>query len=92
VKRSTAAGHLVEMANVADDRLRGAEPSAVDLADQLGVELAASDGHLRRVLATYWDPGWRRLQKDRTPPPRTSSGGRAQATVEITDALADLGR
>ncbi len=61
------------------------EPVAAELVDQLTVELAASHRHLRTVLNSYWDPGWRRLH--------TSAEDQlwraAQATVEITDALAE---
>ncbi|HEX2047621.1 MAG TPA: hypothetical protein VHF27_07650 [Acidimicrobiales bacterium] len=69
-----------------------AEPSAAQLVDQLRVELAASEAHLRSVVSSYWDPTWRRLQKG----PDTSAEDQlwraAQATVEIKDALAELGR
>ncbi len=67
-----------------------AEPSAVELADQLRVELAASDAHLRKVLASYWDPGWRRLQKGPDISAEDQLWRAAQATVEITDALTEL--
>ncbi|MDQ4070420.1 MAG: hypothetical protein M3203_13270 [Actinomycetota bacterium] len=67
-----------------------AAPAAAELVDQLRVELAASHRHLRKVLASYWDPGWRRLHKG----PDTSAEDQlwraAQATVEIGDALAEL--
>ncbi len=69
-----------------------AEPADAELAGQLHVELAASEAHLRTVLASYWDPGWRRLQKG----PGTSADDQlwraAQAAMEIKDALAELER
>ncbi len=85
--------HIAVIDALREDRtgdLPVAEPSAVELADQLRVELAASDAHLHRFLVSYWDPGWRRLQKG----PDTSTEDQlwraAQATVEITDALTEL--
>ena len=67
-----------------------AEPSAAALVNQLRVELASSEAHLRRVLASYWDLGWRRLQKGPDTSPEDQLWRAAQAVVEIKDALAEL--
>ena len=67
-----------------------AEPSAAALVNQLRVELASSEAHLRRVLASYWDLGWRRLQKGPDTSPEDQLWRAAQAVVEIKDAVAEL--
>ncbi len=66
------------------------EPSIDELVDQLTVEVDASAKHLRKVLATYWDPDWRRRHKGVDTSPEDQLWRAAQAAVEIADALNEL--
>ena len=63
------------------------EPSTDELVDQLSVEVDASAKHLRKVLASYWDPVWRRRHKGADGSPEDQLWRAAQAAVEIADAL-----
>ena len=66
------------------------EPSIDELVEQLTVEVDASAKHLRQVLATYWDPSWRRRHKGVDTSPEDQLWRAAQAAVEIADALHEL--
>ena len=68
------------------------EPSTDELVDQLTVEVDASAKHLRKVLATYWDPDWRRRHKGVDTSPEDLLWRAARAAVEIDDALHELRR
>ena len=72
------------------DDARIVEPSTDELVDQLTVEVEASAQHLRKVLASYWDPDWRRRHKGIDTSPEDQLWRAAQAAVEITDALNEL--
>ena len=66
------------------------EPSTDELVDQLRLEVDASTQHLRKVLATYWDPEWRWRHKAVDSSPEDQLWRAAQAAVEIADALHEL--
>ena len=66
------------------------EPPTDELADQLTKEVDASAKHLRNVLASYWDPEWRRRHKGVDTSPEDHLWRAAQAAVEIADALDEL--
>ena len=66
------------------------EPSTDELVDQLSLEVDASAKHLRKVLASYWDPDWRRRHKGIDTSPEDQLWRAAQAAVEIADALHEL--
>ena len=66
------------------------EPSTDELVDQLTEEVDASAKHLRKVLASYWDPDWRRRHKGVDTSPEDQLWRAAQAAVEIADALNEL--
>ena len=68
------------------------EPSTDELVDQLTEEVDASAQHLRKVLATYWDPDWRRRHKGVDASPEDQLWRAAQAAVEIAEALGELRR
>jgi hypothetical protein len=68
------------------------EPSTDELVDQLTEEVDASAQHLRKVLAAYWDPDWRRGHKGVDTSPEDQLWRAAQAAVEIGDALGELRR
>ena len=65
-------------------------PSTDELVDQLKLEVDASTQHLRKVLASYWDPDWRRRHKGADTSPEDQLWRAAQAAVEIADALHEL--
>lgn len=66
------------------------EPSTDELVDQLTVEVDVSATHLREVLASYWNPDWRRRHKGVDTSPEDQLWRAAQAAVEIADALHEL--
>lgn len=66
------------------------EPSTDELVDQLSVEVEASAKHLGKVLASYWDPDWRRRLKGADTSPEDQLWRAAQAAGEVTDALHEL--
>jgi hypothetical protein len=63
------------------------EPSADQLAEQLGEELAVSRGHLRAVLEGYWNPTWRRDNKGYDESPEDHLWRAATAVTDILDTL-----
>jgi hypothetical protein len=63
------------------------EPSADQLAEQLGEELAVSRGHLRAVLEGYWNPTWRRDHKGYDESPEDHLWRAATAVTDILDTL-----
>ena len=62
------------------------EPEQSELLEQLGVEHAVAKAHLRSILDTYWDQGWRRANRhDASPEDQLRRA--ATAVVEIEAAI-----
>ena len=74
------------------DDARILEPSTDELVDQLTEKVDASAKHLRKVLAAYRGPDWRRRHKGVDTSPEDHLWRAAQAAVEIADALGELRR
>jgi len=72
------------------DHLTVVEAPVNDLAEQLREELSVSRRHLRAVLVSYRDHHWRRTARATRSRPRITSGERASAMTDLSDAIASL--